>query len=132
MLPLLDIPQTERLLAATFAVRELPAGLADLLYERTGGNPLFIEEACHSLVEEGTIVKQGAAAVLTRPFSASHLPATVQGLIQSRLDRLHPDWKEVLGIASVIGRSFTLLFWNLSIKGELVSKTCWSHSSLSI
>ncbi len=108
MLPPLDIAQTERLLAATLTVRELPAGFADLLYERTGGNPLFIEEASHSLVEEGIVVKQGAAAVLTRSFAASHLPATVQGIIQSRLDRLHPDWKEVLGTASVIGRSFAL------------------------
>jgi len=108
MVPPLDSAQTERLLAATLAVRELPAGLADLLFERTGGNPLFIEEASHSLVEEGIIAKQGEAAVLTRPFMASHLPATVQGIIQSRLDRLHPDWREVLETASVIGRSFSL------------------------
>jgi tetratricopeptide (TPR) repeat protein/class 3 adenylate cyclase len=119
MLPPLDIAQTERLLAATLAVRELPAGLADLLYERTGGNPLFIEEASHSLVEEGIVVKQGEEAVLTRSFAASHLPATVQGLIQSRLDRLHPDWKEVLGIASVIGRSFTLSLLEPLYKGRI-------------
>ena len=114
----LDIAQTERLLAATLAVRELPVGLADRLYERTGGNPLFIEEASHSLVEEGIVVTQGEAAVLTQPFSATHLPATIQGLIQSRLDRLHPDWKEVLGIASVIGRSFTLSLLEPLYKGR--------------
>ena len=117
-LPLFDVAQTERLLAATLAVRELPAGLAGLLYERTGGNPLFIEEASHSLVEEGIIVKQGETAVLTRPFAASHLPATVQGLIQCRLDRLHPDWKEVLGIASVIGRTFMLSILDPLYKGR--------------
>jgi predicted ATPase len=58
--------------------------------------------------------------VLTRPFTASHLPTTVQGLIQSRLDRLHPDWKDVLGAASVIGRSFTLSILEPLYKG----KTC--------
>ncbi len=114
----LDIEQTECLLAATLAVRELPVGLAERLYERTGGNPLFIEEASHSLVEEGIVVKQGEAAVLTRSFAATHLPATVQGLIQSRLDRLHPDWKEVLGTASVIGRSFTLSLLEPIYKGR--------------
>ena len=118
MLPPLDIGQTERLLAATLAVRELPDGLADLLYERTGGNPLFIEEASHALVEEGIVVTQGAAAVLTRSLTANHLPPTVQGLIQSRLDRLHPDWKEVLGTASVIGRSFTLSLLEPLYKGR--------------
>ena len=114
----LDIAQTERLLAAALAVRELPAGLADRLYERTGGNPLFIEEASHSLVEEGIIVKQGDTAVLTQAFAASHLPATIQGLIQSRLDRLHPDWKEVLGTAAVIGRSFALSLLEPLYKGR--------------
>ena len=118
LLPPLDSAQTERLLAATLAVLELPAGLADLLYERTGGNPLFIEEASHSLVEEGIVVKQGASAVLTQSFTASHLPATVQGIIQSRLDRLHPDWKEVLGTASVIGRSFPLSLLEPLYKGR--------------
>lgn len=117
-LPPLDISQTERLLAAALTVQELPRDLADLLYERTGGNPLFIEEAGHSLLEEGIIVKQGEAAVLTRPFSAGHIPATVQGLIQSRLDRLGSDGKEVLGIASVIGRSFSLSLMKPLYKGQ--------------
>ena len=118
MLAPLDSAQTEQLLAATLGVQELPSGLADLLYERTGGNPLFIEEASHSLVEEGIVVRQGTAAVLTRSFAANHLPSTVQGIIQSRLDRLHPDWKEVLGIASVIGRSFSLALLKPLYKGR--------------
>ena len=63
-------------------------------------------------------MKQGEAAVLTRSFAANHLPATVQGIIQSRLDRLHPDWKEVLGTASVIGRSFTLSLLEPLYKGR--------------
>ncbi|MDC8448355.1 MAG: AAA family ATPase [Nitrospira sp.] len=107
-IPALDINETECLLKAALNVQQLPIGFAKLLYERTGGNPLFIEEASHAVVEEGIVIKQGSTATLTRQFTASHLPTTVQAIIQSRLDRLPPDEKEMLEIASVIGRVFPL------------------------
>jgi predicted ATPase len=33
----------------------MPDELKALIHERTGGNPLFIEEVCHMLVEEAII-----------------------------------------------------------------------------
>jgi predicted ATPase/class 3 adenylate cyclase len=117
-IPALDIDETESLLKATLNVQELPIGFAKLLYARTGGNPLFIEEASLALVEEGILIKEASTARLTRQFTASHLPTTVQAIIQSRLDRLPPDEKEVLEIASVIGRVFPLTLVQPIYKGR--------------
>ena len=116
--PALDIDETESLLKATLNVQQLPIDFAKLLYVRTGGNPLFIEEASLALIEEGILIREGSTARLTRQFTASHLPTTVQAIIQSRLDRLPPDEKEVMEIASVIGRVFPLTLIQPIYKGR--------------
>jgi predicted ATPase/class 3 adenylate cyclase len=64
------------------------------LLEKTGGNPLFLEEVMLSVVEFGE--EQAAAGI----------PDTVQALIAARIDRLDGPSKAILQRASVIGRSF--------------------------
>ncbi|HEY7148276.1 MAG TPA: adenylate/guanylate cyclase domain-containing protein [Gaiellaceae bacterium] len=64
------------------------------LLDKTGGNPLFLEEVMLNVAECG----EERAAV--------EIPDTVQALIASRIDRLAPASKEVLQRASVIGRTF--------------------------
>lgn len=71
--------------------------LVDQLYERTGGNPFFLEEMCYALREEAAVGTRGAA----------QLPDTVQAVIRSRIDRLEPQARDVLRVASVIGRDFS-------------------------
>ena len=88
----LDLEQGA-LLAASAAGEELRAGIAAELAERTGGNPLFLEEAAREAVERG----DGAV-----------VPAAIQEMLQARLERLAPDSREVATVASVVGRSFAL------------------------
>ncbi|MFL5949473.1 MAG: ATP-binding protein, partial [Gaiellaceae bacterium] len=64
------------------------------LIEKTGGNPLFVEETIRMLAEE-----EGAA-------SPERIPDTVQALIAARIDRLGPDERRALRRAAVIGRTF--------------------------
>jgi tetratricopeptide (TPR) repeat protein len=79
------------------------------IVRRTEGNPFFIEEVVRALIADGTLVK-GADGTwrLARPFAALVLPETVQGVIAARIDRLEDGVKNVLKLASVIGRSFFL------------------------
>ena len=42
-----------------------------------------------------------------RPAAALQLPATVQGVLLARIDRLNDDLKQLLQVASVIGRVFS-------------------------
>jgi class 3 adenylate cyclase/tetratricopeptide (TPR) repeat protein len=59
--------------------------------ERTGGNPLFIQEVVRTL----------AAGRAVR------MPANVHELLEARLDALRPELKRVAQRAAVVGRTFT-------------------------
>src|SRR5215467_7505671 len=104
----LDADESESIMRSVFKADTLPDRLRNLIYERTGGNPLFIEEICHSLIENGGIIVQEGTAALTQPLDELVLPETVQSIIRSRLDRLDWKLKEVLRLASVIGRVFSV------------------------
>ena len=56
-----------------------------LVAARAGGNPLFAEELTLAVAESAAA---GAPAVLPAAGAASALPATLQGLLTSRLERL--------------------------------------------
>ena len=64
------------------------------LLDKTGGNPLFLEEVMLNVAECG------------EERAAKEIPDTVQALIAARIDRLDGDSKAVLQRASVIGRTF--------------------------
>lgn len=83
------------------------ATLAPLVCQQSGGNPFFLEEIVQGLIETGVLVGQPGAYTLAHPLSVWTLPATVQGLLASRLDRLSPSLKALLQTAAVIGREFS-------------------------
>lgn len=112
------VQDSEWIMQSVFKTEMLPAGLRDLIFERTAGNPLFIEEICHGLIEDGVVVVQERVASLTRPLNDLVLPETVQSIIRSRLDRLDWKLKEVLRLASVIGRVFTVNLLEMVYQGQ--------------
>jgi class 3 adenylate cyclase/predicted ATPase len=77
--------------------------LKQLVAERTGGNPFFIEEIVQALFEDGALVRNGSIKV-TRSVSQMRLPPTVQGMLAARIDRLPAGQKELLQTLAVIGR----------------------------
>ena len=78
-------------------------GLADLIHERTGGNPFFIEEVVRELVEAGNLEGERGAYRLTKPVEDTGVPATVQAILAARIDRLAAA-KALLQAAAVIGK----------------------------
>jgi ABC-type transport system substrate-binding protein/class 3 adenylate cyclase len=94
-------------LAGSVARAALPVELVAALTERTGGNPFFLEEAVRNLLEAGA--------------GATGVPTVVQEALQARLDRLPAETREVVSLASVVGRSFTFpLLERLTPKEHLV------------
>ncbi|MDP9253196.1 MAG: tetratricopeptide repeat protein, partial [Chloroflexota bacterium] len=81
--------------AAELVDRLSPVPLDDatraLILERTAGNPFFIEEVVRSM----------------RPGKELTVPATVQDLLEARLDALDASPRHVAQGASVIGRTFS-------------------------
>jgi adenylate cyclase len=81
--------------------------VAELVRERTGGNPFFIEEVVQELVEEGYLTGGRGAYELSGTIDAVRIPATVQAVLAARIDRLPPPEKALLQTASVVGRQFS-------------------------
>ncbi len=82
------------------AIRALMPGTLDLavtgvIQQRSGGNPLFLEELCQSMPREGGTEGPG-----------SGVPSTIHGLIQARVERLPADLALVSQAAAVIGSEF--------------------------
>ena len=85
------------------------APLKQLLVKR--GNPFFLEETVRTLVETKALAGERGRYRLTQPVQAIQVPATVQAMLAARIDRLPPEDKRLLQIASVVGKDvpFALL-----------------------
>jgi class 3 adenylate cyclase len=79
-------------------------GLEEPIHERTSGNPFFVEEIVRELVEAGHFEGERGAYRLVRPVEEAGVPATVQAVLAARIDRLEPDVKQLLQVASVVGK----------------------------
>ncbi len=82
--------------------------LKRLIIEKTEGNPFFMEETVQVLIDEGALVRDGAAVKLTRSLNTLKIPPTVQGILTARIDRLPADAKDLLQTLAVIGREFPM------------------------
>jgi class 3 adenylate cyclase/tetratricopeptide (TPR) repeat protein len=81
--------------------------LKRLIIERTEGNPFFMEETVQVLLDEGALVRNGAIRLI-QPLRDLRIPATVQAILSSRIDRLAAAAKELLQTLSVIGKEQSL------------------------
>ncbi|HJS57638.1 MAG TPA: ABC transporter substrate-binding protein [Vicinamibacteria bacterium] len=87
----------------------LSDSLVHRIFDATKGNPFFTRELVRSLLDAGGISKDdtgewnlsGEAGIAT-----DVLPATIQQAVETRVQRLPDEVREILGAASVIGRTF--------------------------
>src|SRR5712671_4993797 len=79
--------------------------LKRLIIERTEGTPFFMEEIVQALFEDGVLQRNGTVK-LVRSMNAVKVPATVQGVLAARIDRLPAEEKGLLQTLAVLGREF--------------------------
>lgn len=68
------------------------------------GTPLFLEEMARSLTESGALVHAPVQVRLTERADGISIPASVQGIVASRVDRLPAGQRHLLQTASVLGK----------------------------
>jgi class 3 adenylate cyclase/tetratricopeptide (TPR) repeat protein len=85
---------------------EIVPELRELILNRAAGNPLFMEEFTHTLLENGSIQRKDNQYILSREPSDIQVPDTIQGIIAARMDRLEDSLKRIMQMASVIGTEF--------------------------
>lgn len=88
---------------------KLADNLVEKMYEATEGNPFFTKELVRSLLDSGGISKDQTGAWslgASTDLSAGELPATIQQAVEKRIERLPEEIREILSLASVVGKSF--------------------------
>jgi class 3 adenylate cyclase/tetratricopeptide (TPR) repeat protein len=108
----LDRDETEQFVAHQLGADPRARNIALLLYDRTDGNPFFLEETLRSLVESGELEHIAAVA----------LPTRVQTVVAARIDRLNRRARHVLNCAAVIGVEFDMS--TLASVAELQPESC--------
>ncbi len=103
----LSAEETGELIRHQLRVPEVPVELVTMIDERAEGNPFFAQELVRALRESGAIdVTDGVVTVTAQGPDGAAVPATLEGVITSRIDRLGPGPQLTLKVASVIGREF--------------------------
>ena len=88
-------------------VDEMPIDLLDLIAQRAEGNPYYVEELIKMLIDDGVILRTTTPwQVRLDRLVGLHIPPTLRGVLQARLDDLPGKQKVVLQRASVLGRTF--------------------------
>jgi serine/threonine protein kinase/tetratricopeptide (TPR) repeat protein len=91
---------------------EVPTALRDLVVDRADGNPFYIEELIKALIDDRVILKgEETWSVDGTRLSSVRVPATLTGVLQSRLDTLPAPLHQLLQRASVVGR----IFWDAAV-----------------
>jgi len=96
--------------SAGWAMLDDILGLSSTTYElkgqiirHTANVPLFIEEVCRRLKETGVLLGQWGDLTLGHPVDDLGIPASVQGVIAARLDRLTKQERTVVQAAAALG-----------------------------
>ncbi len=95
----LDPRDVEQLMHGITGVSPPPA-LARAVYDRTAGNPLFVDEIVRTLQDAGTDTETAVRQLA--------VPERIRDVVAQRLARLPAPARRVVGAASAIGHQFTL------------------------
>jgi class 3 adenylate cyclase/tetratricopeptide (TPR) repeat protein len=104
----LEPSAAERLLRAYLGSSDIDDAVRSALLDRAQGNPFFLAELLHLLIDRGALVRVGSRWVLEGELPDDVLPAGVQAVLAARIDDLDGPAKGVLRDASVIGLRVTL------------------------
>jgi class 3 adenylate cyclase/predicted ATPase len=111
--------QVEQIVTGMTDGKTFPAEVLQQILEKTDGVPLFIEEMTKAILESGQLKAVDGHYVLEGSLRALAIPATLQGSLMARLDRLVTA-KGIAQLAAVIGRQFAYaLFQRVSQVDEI-------------
>jgi len=78
----------------------------DRIVGAADGNPLFIEQILFMLIDDGRLRDVNGHWRVEGDLASLEVPATIEGVLSARLDRLPTQERRVIEPASVIGRHF--------------------------
>jgi DNA-binding winged helix-turn-helix (wHTH) protein/tetratricopeptide (TPR) repeat protein len=97
-------------LAKIFTAESLPSGLANLIQQNSGGNPLFMVAIVQDMADKGLIAEDRGRLILTAPLQEVYpgIPETLQQMLEIQLERLSPEELRILQGGCVAGERFSV------------------------
>jgi predicted ATPase len=89
-----------------FEQDDVPKEFCELVYDKTRGNPFFVEEVIKSLKEEKVIYRRENQWKV-KEVSKIEFPATVKSVVKARIGRLDDECQSLLTLASFVGNDFS-------------------------
>lgn len=108
----LSIDEVTEMIKHILLQDNIPREFCKLVYEKTRGNPFFVEEVLASLLEDGIVYPYGVEYRF-KEVSEIDFPETVRSVLQTRLSRLDEESKNVLMMASFLGNDFNIKILSL-------------------
>ena len=107
----LTVAATSNYLTVRFPGHKFPAGLAELIHNRTDGNPLFMVNTVDYLWETGLIVQRAGRWNLSVDIGKVEVgvPDNIRHMIERQIEHLEIDKQRTLEAASVAGVEFSTL-----------------------
>lgn len=104
-----EAAEHQELLQSLIGSSELESSFVQRLFQATEGNPHFTKELVRSLIDSGKIVQNDTGAWNLSgeaALTSESLPPTIQQAVEKRIERLPDDWRDILSIASIMGKNF--------------------------
>ncbi len=103
----LDREGVAAMIEAIFHPGRSTSDFVTALYERTEGNPFFVEEFLKALITSGDIFQDAASGSFRRrAVTELHVPRSIREAILTRLDGLSDEARTLVSLAAVIGQRF--------------------------
>jgi class 3 adenylate cyclase/tetratricopeptide (TPR) repeat protein len=102
----LEAQHSEALVQSLLNIEDMPRALRTVIAQKAEGNPFYIEEVVRSLIDQGAIEYHDDRFTVTDKIDTVVIPSTIQDVIMARVDRLDESKRQLLQVASVIGRNF--------------------------
>ncbi|MBN2003326.1 MAG: tetratricopeptide repeat protein [Anaerolineae bacterium] len=100
----------EALLNALLGGAIFEAAIQKNILDKAAGNPFYLEEVVRTMRESGAVIpdpaREGRWIAVPEKAAQIEVPNTLHAAIVTRIDRLTEDSRQVLQMASVIGRQF--------------------------
>jgi tetratricopeptide (TPR) repeat protein len=90
-----------------FSREDVPETFINQVFQKTEGNPLFIEDVIQALIEEDVIDASSYVWQTRLDLTQIKIPSSTREMLITRLGRLKKDILKILGYGAVIGREFS-------------------------
>ncbi|GAC1698735.1 MAG: hypothetical protein NVS9B6_09310 [Candidatus Limnocylindrales bacterium] len=103
----LTLDEVGQVIGRALGLKQAPtAAFRQAIFDRTEGNPFFVEEILRALVERGELTYRDGAWHREKEVADLTIPASVRDAVQQRLLGLEPNARRAMQVAAVIGQRF--------------------------